>query len=60
MTQKSVFLSLFLPPEGVMDNSVKKMERRNDDQSISDARARYLERKQQKAQGLSGQLKEMG
>ncbi|KQK80939.1 putative ATP-dependent RNA helicase DHX40 [Amazona aestiva] len=46
--------------EGVTDNSVKKMERRNDDQSISDARARYLERKQQKAQGLSGPLKEMG
>lgn len=49
-----------LPPEGVTDNSVKKMERRNDDQSILDARARYLERKQQKAQGLSGPLKEMG
>ncbi|NXE52136.1 DHX40 helicase, partial [Casuarius casuarius] len=46
--------------EGVTDNSVKKMERRNDDKSILNARARYLERKQQRAQGLSGPLKEMG
>uniref|UniRef100_A0A8D0FF26 RNA helicase n=1 Tax=Strix occidentalis caurina TaxID=311401 RepID=A0A8D0FF26_STROC len=38
----------------------KKMERRNDDQSILDARARYLERKQQRAQGLSGPVKEIG
>uniref|UniRef100_A0A8B9SDS3 RNA helicase n=1 Tax=Apteryx owenii TaxID=8824 RepID=A0A8B9SDS3_APTOW len=42
------------------DNSAKKMERRNDDKSILNARARYLERKQQRAQGLSGPLKEMG
>ncbi|KFP46794.1 putative ATP-dependent RNA helicase DHX40, partial [Cathartes aura] len=46
--------------ERVTDNSAKKMERRNDDQSILDARARYLERKQQRAQGLSGPMKEMG
>lgn len=63
---KSVFLSLStpaprpLPPEGVTDNSAKKMERRNDDQAILNARARYLERKQQRAQGLSGPLKELG
>uniref|UniRef100_A0A669Q1C4 RNA helicase n=1 Tax=Phasianus colchicus TaxID=9054 RepID=A0A669Q1C4_PHACC len=36
----------------------KKLEKRNDDKSIQDARARYLERKQQRAQGLSGPLKE--
>uniref|UniRef100_A0A669PI85 RNA helicase n=1 Tax=Phasianus colchicus TaxID=9054 RepID=A0A669PI85_PHACC len=35
-----------------------KLEKRNDDKSIQDARARYLERKQQRAQGLSGPLKE--
>ncbi|KAM4886653.1 putative ATP-dependent RNA helicase DHX40 isoform 4-T4 [Sylvia borin] len=46
--------------EGATDNSARKMERRNDDQSIQDARARYLERKQQRAQGLSGPEKEMG
>ncbi|KAF1538912.1 putative ATP-dependent RNA helicase DHX40, partial [Eudyptula albosignata] len=46
--------------EGVTDNSAKKMERRNDDQAILNARARYLERKQQRAQGLSGPLKELG
>ncbi|NXG57630.1 DHX40 helicase, partial [Hemiprocne comata] len=46
--------------ERVTDNSAKKMERRNDDKSILDARARYLERKQQRAQGLSGPMKEMG
>ncbi|XP_029884375.1 probable ATP-dependent RNA helicase DHX40 isoform X2 [Aquila chrysaetos chrysaetos] len=43
---------------GVTDNSTKKLERRNDDQSILDARARYLERKQQRAQGLGGPMKE--
>ncbi|KAJ7422155.1 DEAH-box helicase 40 [Willisornis vidua] len=46
--------------EGATDNSAKKMERRNDDQSILDARARYLERKQQRAQGLGGPAKELG
>ncbi|XP_030318388.1 probable ATP-dependent RNA helicase DHX40 isoform X3 [Calypte anna] len=46
--------------EGVPDTSAKKMERRNDDKSILDARARYLERKQQRAQGLNGPEKEMG
>uniref|UniRef100_A0A8C5UEQ5 RNA helicase n=1 Tax=Malurus cyaneus samueli TaxID=2593467 RepID=A0A8C5UEQ5_9PASS len=42
------------------ENSVRKMERRNDEQSIQDARARYLERKQQRAQGLSDPEKETG
>ncbi|RMC10642.1 hypothetical protein DUI87_12353 [Hirundo rustica rustica] len=46
--------------EGVTDNSARKMERRNDDQSIQDARARYLQRKQQRAQGWSGPEKETG
>ncbi|NWS86420.1 DHX40 helicase, partial [Toxostoma redivivum] len=45
--------------EGVTESSARKMERRNDEQSIQDARARYLERKQQRAQGLSGPEKEM-
>lgn len=58
-TEECISLS-FLPPEGVMDNSGKKMERRNDDKSILDARARYLERKQQRARGLSGPVKEAG
>uniref|UniRef100_A0A669PK60 RNA helicase n=1 Tax=Phasianus colchicus TaxID=9054 RepID=A0A669PK60_PHACC len=40
------------------DSPAKKLEKRNDDKSIQDARARYLERKQQRAQGLSGPLKE--
>ncbi|XP_015736474.1 probable ATP-dependent RNA helicase DHX40 isoform X1 [Coturnix japonica] len=44
--------------EGAKDNPAKKLEKRNDDKSIQDARARYLERKQQRAQGLSGPLKE--
>ncbi|NWH35426.1 DHX40 helicase, partial [Chloropsis hardwickii] len=46
--------------EGVTDSSARKMERRNDDQSIQDARARYLQRKQQRAQGLGGPEKELG
>ncbi|NWY70862.1 DHX40 helicase, partial [Erithacus rubecula] len=46
--------------EGVPDSSARKMERRNDEQSIQDARARYLQRKQQRTQGLSGPEKEMG
>lgn len=50
----------FPPPEGVKDNPAKKLEKRNDDKSIQDARARYLERKQQRVQGLSGPLNEMG
>ncbi|OXB79042.1 UNVERIFIED_CONTAM: hypothetical protein H355_005918 [Colinus virginianus] len=45
--------------EGVKDNPAKKLEKRNDDKSIQDARARYLERKQQRAQGLSGPLKDV-
>ncbi|XP_066835517.1 probable ATP-dependent RNA helicase DHX40 isoform X2 [Anser cygnoides] len=45
---------------GVKDNPAKKLEKRNDDKSIQDARARYLERKQQRVQGLSGPLNEMG
>ncbi|KAM8797452.1 putative ATP-dependent RNA helicase DHX40 [Eudromia elegans] len=46
--------------ERVMDDSAKKMKRRNDEKSILDARARYLERKQQRTQGLSDPLKETG
>nr|XP_054503056.1 probable ATP-dependent RNA helicase DHX40 isoform X4 [Agelaius phoeniceus] len=46
--------------EGVPESSAGKMERRNDEQSIQDARARYLQRKQQRAQALSGPEKEMG
>ncbi|NWR42548.1 DHX40 helicase, partial [Regulus satrapa] len=46
--------------EGGTDSSARKMERRNDEQSIEDARARYLQRKQQRAQALSGPEKEMG
>ncbi|KAI6074421.1 putative ATP-dependent RNA helicase DHX40 [Aix galericulata] len=46
--------------EGVKDNPAKKLEKRNDDKSIQDARARYLERKQQREQGLSGPLNETG
>uniref|UniRef100_A0A8B9VJY1 RNA helicase n=1 Tax=Anas zonorhyncha TaxID=75864 RepID=A0A8B9VJY1_9AVES len=42
------------------DNPAKKLEKRNDDKSIQDARARYLERKQQREQGLSGPLNETG
>uniref|UniRef100_A0A8D0HI25 Probable ATP-dependent RNA helicase DHX40 n=1 Tax=Sphenodon punctatus TaxID=8508 RepID=A0A8D0HI25_SPHPU len=34
--------------EGTWDESARKMEKRNDDQSISEARTRYLQRKQQK------------
>ncbi|NXU40510.1 DHX40 helicase, partial [Drymodes brunneopygia] len=46
--------------EGVTDSSAGKLERRNDDKSIQDARARYLERKQQRAQGLGGPEKDVG
>ncbi|ETE68740.1 putative ATP-dependent RNA helicase DHX40, partial [Ophiophagus hannah] len=37
---------------------VRKMEKRNDEQSIRDARARYLERKQQRIQGSSNSSKD--
>ncbi|XP_058020112.1 probable ATP-dependent RNA helicase DHX40 isoform X2 [Ahaetulla prasina] len=36
----------------------RKMEKRNDEQSIRDARARYLERKQQRMQGSSNSAKD--
>uniref|UniRef100_A0A8C7A595 RNA helicase n=1 Tax=Neovison vison TaxID=452646 RepID=A0A8C7A595_NEOVI len=39
---------------------LKKMQRRNDDKSISDARARFLERKQQRSQDHSDTRKETG
>ncbi|XP_054857708.1 probable ATP-dependent RNA helicase DHX40 [Eublepharis macularius] len=39
-------------------NESKKMERRNDDQSILDARTRYLERKRQRMQGSDAIWKE--
>ncbi|XP_036613964.1 probable ATP-dependent RNA helicase DHX40 isoform X1 [Trichosurus vulpecula] len=41
-----------------MKESLKKMQRRNDDKSILDARARFLERKHQRAQNITGTLKE--
>ncbi|XP_018427028.1 PREDICTED: probable ATP-dependent RNA helicase DHX40 isoform X2 [Nanorana parkeri] len=37
-------------PNDGLESSLKKMQKRNDDQSISDARARFLQRKQQKCQ----------
>ncbi|XP_019401242.1 PREDICTED: probable ATP-dependent RNA helicase DHX40 [Crocodylus porosus] len=42
------------------DTSAKKVEKRNDDKSIQDARARYLQRKQQRAQGVNATLDETG
>ncbi|XP_014463640.1 probable ATP-dependent RNA helicase DHX40 [Alligator mississippiensis] len=42
------------------DTSAKKVEKRNDDKSIQDARARYLQRKQQRAQGINATLEETG
>ncbi|KAM5179654.1 putative ATP-dependent RNA helicase DHX40 isoform 1-T3 [Mantella aurantiaca] len=39
-----------LQPNDGFEASLKKMQKRNDDQSISDARARFLQRKQQKCQ----------
>uniref|UniRef100_A0A8C8RGN6 DEAH-box helicase 40 n=1 Tax=Pelusios castaneus TaxID=367368 RepID=A0A8C8RGN6_9SAUR len=45
--------------EGVKDDSAKKMEKRNDDKSIQDARLRYLQRKQQRAQCINATLIEM-
>nr|XP_034995860.1 probable ATP-dependent RNA helicase DHX40 [Zootoca vivipara] len=44
--------------EKATDKSAKKMEKRNDNQSISDARARFLERKQQRMQELNASSKE--
>nr|XP_020847612.1 probable ATP-dependent RNA helicase DHX40 isoform X2 [Phascolarctos cinereus] len=41
-----------------MKESLKKMQRRNDDKSILDARARFLERKHQRSQNITGTLKE--
>lgn len=45
--------------EKIKDDSAKKMEKRNDDKSIQDARVRYLQRKQQRAQCINATLKEM-
>lgn len=36
-----------------VEASLKKMQKRNDDQSISDAKARFLQRKQQKSQNTN-------
>ncbi|XP_003227326.2 probable ATP-dependent RNA helicase DHX40 isoform X1 [Anolis carolinensis] len=51
-------------PEGRTGNSTKetakKMERRNNDQSIEDARSRYLERRRQRQQGVRTSSKEIG
>ncbi|XP_007666558.1 probable ATP-dependent RNA helicase DHX40 isoform X2 [Ornithorhynchus anatinus] len=47
-------------PKDETEDSLKKMERRNDEKSISDARARFLERKQQRSRDLFGVLKETG
>ncbi|XP_012503853.1 PREDICTED: probable ATP-dependent RNA helicase DHX40 [Propithecus coquereli] len=46
--------------DGISKEVLKKMQRRNDDKSISDARARFLERKQQRTQDHSDTLKETG
>nr|KAF6415495.1 DEAH-box helicase 40 [Molossus molossus] len=46
--------------DGISKEVLKKMQRRNDDKSISDARARFLERKQQRSQDHSDTLKESG
>ncbi|XP_030041708.1 putative ATP-dependent RNA helicase DHX40 [Microcaecilia unicolor] len=42
-----------LQHEAAMEESIKKVEKRNDDKSISEARARYLQRKQQKSKHLT-------
>ncbi|XP_068124870.1 probable ATP-dependent RNA helicase DHX40 isoform X2 [Hyperolius riggenbachi] len=39
-------------PKDHLEVSLKKMQKRNDDQSISDARTRFLQRKQQKNQNV--------
>uniref|UniRef100_A0A8C3YLC7 RNA helicase n=1 Tax=Catagonus wagneri TaxID=51154 RepID=A0A8C3YLC7_9CETA len=46
--------------DGISKEVLKKMQRRNDDKSISDARARFLERKQQRSQDHGDTLKETG
>ncbi|KAK2501614.1 hypothetical protein MC885_004189, partial [Smutsia gigantea] len=46
--------------DGIAKEVLKKMQRRNDDKSISDARARFLERKQQRSQDQSDTLKQTG
>uniref|UniRef100_Q8IX18-2 Isoform 2 of Probable ATP-dependent RNA helicase DHX40 n=1 Tax=Homo sapiens TaxID=9606 RepID=Q8IX18-2 len=46
--------------DGISKDVLKKMQRRNDDKSISDARARFLERKQQRTQDHSDTRKETG
>ncbi|XP_036196050.1 probable ATP-dependent RNA helicase DHX40 isoform X3 [Myotis myotis] len=46
--------------DGISKEVLKKMQRRNDDKSISDARARFLERKQQRSQDHSDTLKGTG
>ncbi|CAM5164643.1 unnamed protein product [Eretmochelys imbricata] len=46
--------------EKIKDDSAKKMEKRNDGKSIQDARVRYLQRKQQRAQCINATLKEIG
>ncbi|XP_036307349.1 probable ATP-dependent RNA helicase DHX40 isoform X4 [Pipistrellus kuhlii] len=48
------------PKDGISKEVLKKMQRRNDDKSISDARARFLERKQQRAQDHGDTLKGTG
>lgn len=47
-----------LPLERTTNKSGSKMERRNDDQSIQDARTRYLERKRQRIQESGAPWKE--
>uniref|UniRef100_A0A2K5R0X1 RNA helicase n=1 Tax=Cebus imitator TaxID=2715852 RepID=A0A2K5R0X1_CEBIM len=46
--------------DGISKDVLKKMQKRNDDKSISDARARFLERKQQRTQDHSDTRKETG
>ncbi|XP_078278402.1 putative ATP-dependent RNA helicase DHX40 isoform X2 [Rhinoraja longicauda] len=41
--------------EQALEDALRKMEKRNDETSISDARARYLQRKMDKKQNWSGQ-----
>lgn len=52
--------ALAADPDNINKTGKKKMQRRNDDKSISDARARFLERKQQRIQDHSDTLKETG
>nr|XP_020642606.1 probable ATP-dependent RNA helicase DHX40 isoform X2 [Pogona vitticeps] len=46
--------------ENAADEPARKMEKRNDDRSIQDARARYLERKQQRMQEVNASVKGTG